>query len=766
MSGLQYLPASLWVIITGISLILVIISLGVYFWYRARVDALNNGEKTVASLAAREGILKSEIDQSLKYRDRVQEELLKLENQHQEQLSLEGDLAKLQTKLAQGEQKADELRKEATDLQNVVVTLTKDRDRLETENVDLEKKRDEANEKAKAAEETKVQSFIKNKEARLELEEIRNEIKGLNEKITDQSLRKDSLALEISDKETKLDEAQTALDQAKIRKERALEEALTAEKKAEKLVKEYEKLQSDVYEKRRHFDELVEKISERSIQNEAFAKEIDSKETKLEGLGEKIQGSSEIIDRLLQKIRDVENDLAKKQPQLLELEERVREEQLSYSALLEKNIENEHKASKLEARLANLEDKIEQYRGTGTEDPQDDSYGQLYQPPDTFIKAGLDSPQEIDYTEDNALECLKSYLDECKLIFPLRILNAFHTSLKIADISALAVMAGISGTGKTELPRRYAEALGMHFLLMAVQPRWDSPQDMFGFYNYIERSYKATELAQSLVRMDSWNHSDKAEYADRMLLVLLDEMNLARVEYYFSEFLSKLEIRRSVNPDNPGDRSKAEISLDVGPRTKGIDIPRLYVHENVLFVGTMNEDESTQTLSDKVIDRANVLRFGRPEKMVSNLPEMPPRSKEYLPFSVWDSWKKRPPYEELDPNVRNDIKGWIKELNDGLDDIGRPFGHRINQAIFSYVANYPAVNVQNNHRLAFADQIEQRILPKMRGLDIEQNRSCFEILRAVIEKLDDEELDDAFDKAMRKDDILFSWYGVTRKQSQ
>jgi len=68
--------------------------------------------------------------------------------------------------------------------------------------------------------------------------------------------------------------------------------------------------------------------------------------------------------------------------------------------------------------------------------------------------------------------------------------------------------------------------------------------------------------------------------------------------------------------------------------------------------------------------------------------------------------------------------------------------------------------------LAFADQMEQRILPKMRGLDIDQNRPCFETIRAVIEKLDDKELGDAFDKAMRKDDILFSWYGVTRKQEQ
>ena len=325
-------------------------------------------------------------------------------------------------------------------------------------------------------------------------------------------------------------------------------------------------------------------------------------------------------------------------------------------------------------------------------------------------------------------------------------------------------MAGISGTGKTELPRRYAEALGMHFLLMAVQPRWDSPQDMFGFYNFIERRYKATELAQALVRMDRWNHADKAEYADRMLLVLLDEMNLARIEYYFSEFLSKLEIRRSINPDNPGDRSKAEISLDVGPRMEGQSVPRLYVHENVLFVGTMNEDESTQTLSAKVIDRANVLRFGRPEKMISDLPKITQISNEYLPVSVWEDWKK--PNDFLEPRAHSEIEAWIEELNNGLDDIGRPFGYRVNQAIFSYVANYPAVNTQNNHRFAFADQLEQRILPKMRGLDIDQNRACFITIRDVIEKLEDDELVDAFDKAMDKNDILFSWYGVTRKQDQ
>ena len=683
--GSQYLSASIWAIVTATSLLLVLLALGIYLWYQNRLKAVIVTASSAADLAARKDQLEAEIEQSLRWLENNKEELLKLEAERMQQEKDRQELASLQTELAQKEQNVDKLIREASDLQNVVSSLSKDRDRLESEKVDFEKKRGEANGQANAAEEVKVQALIKAKDAEKELEDKRSELMGLNDKIIALSLKRDSLVKGISDKETKLDAAHHILDKAEIRKKKALEEAYDEEKSTESLKKENEKIQK----------------------------------------------------RILQ------------------------EEQKHYS-LTEKNIEREQKAAKLEARLANLENEIERHKGTSTKD--EDVYGHLYELPDIFTKAGLNSPHGEEYTEEEALRGLKSYLDKCKLLFPTRALNAFHTSLKIADISTLAVMAGISGTGKSELPRRYAEALGMHFLLMAVQPRWDSPQDMFGFYNYIEQRYKATELAQSLVRMDKWNHPDKAEYADRMLLVLLDEMNLARVEYYFSEFLSKLEIRKSINPNNLGDRRKAEISLDVGSRIKGQDVPRLYVHENVLFVGTMNEDESTQTLSDKVIDRANVLRFGRPEKMISDLPVAMQRSEEFLPLSVWKSWKKN--HDFLEPRARGEIEGWIEELNNGLDDIGRPFGYRINQAIFSYVANYPAVNAQNNHRLAFADQMEQRILPKMRGLDIEQNRSCFETIRAVMEKLDDKELDDAFDKAMRKDDILFSWYGVTRKQDQ
>ena len=107
---------------------------------------------------------------------------------------------------------------------------------------------------------------------------------------------------------------------------------------------------------------------------------------------------------------------------------------------------------------------------------------------------------------------------------------------KTNDISPLVVLAGISGTGKSELPRHYADGMGMHFLLTAVQPRWDSPQDLFGFYNYLEKRYKATELARAMVQFERYNQGKwkrpedcKVDNrSDRMLLVLLDEMNLAR----------------------------------------------------------------------------------------------------------------------------------------------------------------------------------------------------------------------------------------------
>jgi 5-methylcytosine-specific restriction endonuclease McrBC GTP-binding regulatory subunit McrB len=330
------------------------------------------------------------------------------------------------------------------------------------------------------------------------------------------------------------------------------------------------------------------------------------------------------------------------------------------------------------------------------------------------------------------------------------------------------VLAGISGTGKSELPRHYADGMGIHFLLVAVQPRWDGPQDLFGFYNYLEKHYKATELARALVQFElfnqaNWQLPEDAEIddrSDRMLLVLLDEMNLARTEYYFSEFLSKLETRRTVDKMKDEDRSRAEIELDMGSLLNGGRSLRLYPGHNVLFVGTMNEDESTQALSDKVIDRASVLRFWRPKKTNPDTTQTQQRAPiNGLTFENWQGWIRL--RTDLDPYASK-VDDWIEQLNEALTRIGRPFAFRVDNAIRSYVANYPRW-VANWHKRAMADQIEQRIISKLRGVEPDLHQDALQAIGRVIDQLEDEALRTAFRESW-ENQPTFLFRGVVRDE--
>lgn len=387
--------------------------------------------------------------------------------------------------------------------------------------------------------------------------------------------------------------------------------------------------------------------------------------------------------------------------------------------------------------------------------------------------------------EISSLTAMQEYMVAAGLQYHERMLYQFHTSLKVAEMSPLVVLAGISGTGKSELPRRYAEGMGMHVLTLPVQPRWDSPQDMFGFYNYLENRYRATELARALVQMDRFVDERKAEWnfpqewkehslRDRMLIVLLDEMNLARVEYYFSEFLSRLETRRGIDRSDPDQRRKAEIMLEVGIQTikkEGgkVEVQQqptlpIFVDRNVLFVGTMNEDETTQTLSDKVVDRANVLRFGRPSSLKSKASdESFEGAKAFLAYEDWQSWIKNSD-TDLSQSIRSDVTEWVQKLNQAMHRIGRPFAHRTYGAILSYVANYPQ---QENFRLAVADQIEMKVLPKLRGLDPHdpQVGQALGEIQSVINSLGDEKLQSAIQESRGADSHQFLWHGVDRVEN-
>ena len=367
--------------------------------------------------------------------------------------------------------------------------------------------------------------------------------------------------------------------------------------------------------------------------------------------------------------------------------------------------------------------------------------------------------------EDAALHDVTTHLERLGLHYGQRTVFAFHTALKTNDAAQLAVLAGVSGTGKSLLPRRYAEAMGLRFLQIAVEPRWDSPQDVLGFYNYIEKGYRATDLARALVRMDPHNTSGLADqrFGDQMLLVLLDEMNLARVEYYFSEFLSRLEVRPRFDSEGDAEkRSGANLPIDVPGRADGPI--RLYPSHNVLFAGTMNDDESTQSLSDKVLDRSNVLQFAAPDQFTPLKGAKPGLEiKHYRSFGEWRKWVRVTGW--LQGGERDKATRVIGLLAKIMEDMGRPFGHRLSEAILAYVANYPLPN-GGHVNTPLADQVEMRILPKLRGLTINEHKPSFDDLSDLVEKeLDDRALTDclrALGSRQGGGTGQFSWRGFNR----
>jgi hypothetical protein len=418
----------------------------------------------------------------------------------------------------------------------------------------------------------------------------------------------------------------------------------------------------------------------------------------------------------------------------------------------------------IEKALPQLQDlwrRLLEQTGGGTDS---DRTAELWQP--VFSDAEL----ENNFSEEEGLQHVKKYLQSCGLQYSSRTLFAFHTSLKVSDSSPLVVLAGISGTGKSELPRRYAEAMGINFLPMAVQPRWDSPQDMFGFFNYLENRFRATALGRSLVQMDpyysesgrGWPAKLPESYvnlSNQMLMVLLDEMNLARVEYYFSEFLSRLEFRREIREQDPDDRRKAELAFEIGRSGFGSPTMNIFVARNVMFVGTMNEDETTQTLSDKVVDRANVIRFGCPKSLeLIKRPEQLVPTTYRLDVKTWDGWRN---LQDEPQDHRSQLEEWIDRLKQAMSQVKRPFAHRTSRSIRSYVASYPRID-SNWFRHAVADQIEQKLLPKFRGLDPSEAevRQSLDKIRDIAKELEDTELVDAIQ--ISRNGHQFSWTGIDR----
>lgn len=153
----------------------------------------------------------------------------------------------------------------------------------------------------------------------------------------------------------------------------------------------------------------------------------------------------------------------------------------------------------------------------------------------------------------------------------------------------MLILQGISGTGKTSLPYALGQYLQNPSLICSVQPSWRDRTELFGYYNDFTKKYTETDFLKTIY---------EAQYYDDMKLVILDEMNIARVEYYFAEMLSILELPRE------DERFVTVVSSQADNDPAKMIEGKVWIPSNVWYVGTINNDDSTFAVSDKVYDRA------------------------------------------------------------------------------------------------------------------------------------------------------------------
>ena len=160
--------------------------------------------------------------------------------------------------------------------------------------------------------------------------------------------------------------------------------------------------------------------------------------------------------------------------------------------------------------------------------------------------------------------------------------------------SKLIILEGISGTGKTSMAYALGKFLNFDSAIIPVQPSWKDRSELLGYYNEFTKKFNESEFLKALYT---------TTYRQELDVIVLDEMNLARIEYYFAEFLSIMEMR---------DTSQWLIDLIPAPQDDdpiNLKEGKLLIPQNVEFFGTANNDDSTFTISDKVYDRAISLFF-------------------------------------------------------------------------------------------------------------------------------------------------------------
>ena len=250
----------------------------------------------------------------------------------------------------------------------------------------------------------------------------------------------------------------------------------------------------------------------------------------------------------------------------------------------------------------------------------------------------------------------------------------------------LTILQGMSGTGKTSLPKIFSEAIDANCDIVEVESSWKDKNELLGYYNEFSRKYTPKKFTQALYKA--------ALNPEIPTFIVLDEMNLSRIEYYFSDFLSLME-------NEEGKRELKLLNINLRVADNGVfhdyrvlaEGHTIKIPSNVWFVGTANRDESTFVISDKVYDRAHTMNFTKRAPKVRDYDDPIPQrfyTAETL-LSLFNSAKSKGTFDAENNETIKNVEALLSPFNIS-------FGNRILKQIEDFVDIYeecfPGKNVE------------------------------------------------------------------------
>lgn len=360
---------------------------------------------------------------------------------------------------------------------------------------------------------------------------------------------------------------------------------------------------------------------------------------------------------------------------------------------------------------------------------------------------------KTDKVDSTIIEYMEYHGQNNNLFYSKNDLINLHTSIKCSN---LTILSGLSGTGKTQIVDVYAKALGINssnsddsrLLYVPVRPSWNDDSDLLGYVDLVHMVYRPSDtgFVDFLVKAQK-NDENK----NKLYIVCFDEMNLARVEHYFSQFLSILERPESQRELILYDKQYR------GRLYNSTDYPdRITIGDNIKFVGTVNIDETTYHFSDKVLDRANIISLD----ILNYSKEWTKKQFGTQSNIVWTNKEYRNLIKKPVESDYKQIREFLWDLHTVLRYASEKFGvgPRIVKAIENYLTNIPDGFEKFDKKIGLDYQVLQRVLTKVRGPENQ--------LGDILRDNNDMNLISVFDKYQNLSDFTMSREAIAQKQKE